>query len=319
MILRKTFFLFVLFCGVIPCKAQLASNRFAAVDAYIKKIGSLDSLNMGTISDLITKNFSDNESKVRAIFDWVAMYINYDLKSGRNNENPDVTSDEILRSHKATSLGYASLFQDLCSAANIRCLVIEGYLKRNEEDINNIPDGFNHAWNVVQLGQSSDAWYYVDVALASGYTDNNFKFFTKSFNDNYFFADRNTFNLQHLPGNLIWQFGSHPAKSTKDFFAQAVLKNAAYEYGITGFIPITGILKITAGKIIPFSIETNPQLNVSVVELIFGDEKKKKSKQVNFTFNSGHLNFNYKFEDESAPMAISINGKEVIQYTLDAE
>ena len=50
---------------------------------------------------------------------------------------------------------------------------------------------------MVQLGQSPDAWYYVDACRGSGYTDADFKTFT-FFNDEYF-SQTSSFQLGALP------------------------------------------------------------------------------------------------------------------------
>jgi uncharacterized membrane protein YciS (DUF1049 family) len=46
-----------------------AQNDYSIVDNYVKSLGSLDTLNMGTISYTVTKKFADPKEKVRAIFD----------------------------------------------------------------------------------------------------------------------------------------------------------------------------------------------------------------------------------------------------------
>src|SRR5260221_13431464 len=82
-----------------------SSKEYKLVDDYVKKLGSLDSMNMGTISSILTKNFSDKANKARAIFDWIAYNISYDCKAGRNNDNSKINSDDILKSRKATAFG----------------------------------------------------------------------------------------------------------------------------------------------------------------------------------------------------------------------
>ena len=142
-----------LLSGIISF-GQSASDDFKVVDDYVKSLGTLDTLNMGTISYIVTKKFSRPKDKVRAIFDWIANNISFDLKAGKNNDNEKINTDLILKSRKANAAGYAALFQDMCSVVKIRCLTVDGYAKYNTEQINEKPDEFNHTWAVVQLGQS---------------------------------------------------------------------------------------------------------------------------------------------------------------------
>ena len=175
--------LFFSFIFIVHGKAQGNNNEFDKVDAYVQSLGSLDTLNMGTIADLVTKNFNDKKLKARAIFSWIANNIAYETKTSRATNPKNNTSDVVLKNRKAGGTGYATLFQDMCSVANIRCLTADGFLKRTVEEINEKDVEINHSWDVVQLGQSPDDWYYVDAALASGHLDKKGTTFIKSFED----------------------------------------------------------------------------------------------------------------------------------------
>ena len=304
---------------LLAATTSFAQSEYKVVDDYVKSVGALDSMNMGTISSIVTKNFADNKYKARAIFDWIAFNISFDAKASRNGDNTVNLSDDIIKSRKATSFGYAALFQDMCSAASIRCLTVDGYIKKSTDDINQKPDEFNHSWDVVQLGQSSTEWFYVDPTWGSGYTDKTEKIFTKAFDGAYFFSDQATFNLQHFPNNMSWQLGPG-SKNAKDFFSMPVVKNAAFDFGITGVTPATGNIKTKAGKPVAFNINATTTSVISVVSLLIGDGKKRQSKQVDYSISNGAINFNYKFEDEdSYPITIVINGKEVLDYLVEVD
>ena len=310
--------LFTFFLMPLCSFAQIGKNDFKSVDEYVRSLGSLDTLNMGTISHTLTKKFPDNLDKVRAIFDWVALNISFDCKAARsgNNSKPYFAED-VLKTRKTTSLGYASLFQDLCSVAKIRCLTVDGYVKNTVEEIDEKPDEFNHTWAVIQLGQSPESWFYVEPAWGSGFTDEKISTFTKSFNDQYFFTDKKIFNFQHFPDNPAWMLNA-VQKSKAEFLSFPLVKDAAYEFGLIRFQPAGGHIKTKITKPVQFSITIDPTSKIDIVALCIGDIKKKKTKTVDYTFNNGVINFNYKFEDEdSYPVAILINGKEVLKYLVE--
>jgi transglutaminase/protease-like cytokinesis protein 3 len=298
--------------------AQSTAGRYKIVDDYVKSLGSLDTLNMGTISYIVTKKFNENSEKVRAIFDWIANNISLDVKAVRNGGNDKMTSEEVLKTRKANSNGYAALFQDMCSVVKIRCLTVDGFIKKNTEQINDVPDEFNHTWNVVQLGQSPETWYYVDPALGTGYTDEKITVFTKAFNDYYFFADKTIFNSQHFPDNQAWQLGGNGAKSAKDFFALPIVRDYAYEFGVSNFIPQTGAIKATTKKPVQFSFKASSNNKIDIVSLQLGTEKKRRVKTVDYSFNGGSISFSYKFdEEESYPVTVMINNKPVLGYFVE--
>ena len=118
--------------------------RFKQVDDYVKSVGKLDSMNMGSISNTLTKKFSDNTDKLRAIFDWIAYNISFDIKMLRSSGNDKMLSEDVLKTRKANPYGYAALFQDMCSVAKIRCLTVDGYVKKTTKGFGVKPDAFNH-------------------------------------------------------------------------------------------------------------------------------------------------------------------------------
>jgi transglutaminase/protease-like cytokinesis protein 3 len=302
------------------CTAQKNGRDFKDIDAYVKKLGTLDSLTMGTISNLLTKNYEDKTDKVRAIYDWIAYNISYDFKTVRNGGSDKNTSPDVLLSRKATGAGYANLFQDMCSAAGIRCLTADGFVKFSTEDIGNAKAEINHRWAVVQLGQSPEAWYYADPCFGSGYTDADFKSFTKAFNPDYFFADLTIFNLQHYPDNSAWQLGPGP-RNKNDFYDLPVIKSAAYEFGLKKMNPNKGMIKAKAGKPFAFTYQLNTNSEITKVALVTGEGKKKKIKEIgNFSATGSTLGFTFTFEEEdSFPLTVLVNGKELIEYAVDVE
>ena len=56
-----------------------------------------------------------------------------------------INPEQVVMNRKTTSLGFAKLFQEMCSMGNIRCLVVDGYVKHSTEDINNRADEPNHS------------------------------------------------------------------------------------------------------------------------------------------------------------------------------
>ncbi len=318
--MKRTLQLFYTALFILSCQTSTAQSdsRYKTVDEYVNSLGSLDTLNMGTISYIVTKKFPDNKDKVRAIFDWVANNISLNCKAVRNGGNEKMTSDEVLKTRKANSNGYAALFQDMCSIVKIRCLTVDGYTKRVVEQINEVPDEFNHTWNVVQLGQSPESWYYVDPALGSGYTDEKITVFTRAFNDYYFFSDKTIFNLQHFPDNLAWQLGGNGSKTAKDFFALPVVKNYAFEFGLSNFTPVSGSIKATTKKPVQFTFKVNSNNKIDIIALQLGTEKKRRLKTVDYSLNGGIVSFSYKFDEEdSYPVTVLINNKPVLGYLAE--
>jgi hypothetical protein len=313
----KKYILLLLTLTSVNLFGQTGGRDFKAIDAYVKSLGSLDSMSMGTINNVVSNKFEDKIDKARAIYYWIANNITYDIKAARSNSIMKNSPTEVLLYRKAVGAGFASLFQDMCSSADIRCLTVNGFVKHNTEQIGEKGTEINHSWAVVQLGQSPETWFYVDPAWGSGYADAEMKVFTKSFTDAYFFSDKANFNLNHYPDNQAWKLGSAP-KSKSDFFALPVVKAAALEFELKKFTPNDGKLKAKVNKPVFFSYMLSGREEITKVALAMGERKKYKVKEMDFVFNNGALSFSYKFEEDGAfPVTVLINGKELMAYSVE--
>lgn len=317
----KTMFLAICcFMTGFPGHTQKSSNPYDAVDEYVQKLGPLDSFNVATIADTLTRNFADKDRKARAIFYWIAHNIALDAKAVRSNDNKKTDPVLVTQLRRSTPLGFALLVQEMCSMARIRCLVVDGYVKNSAEDINNRADAVNHSWNVVQLGQSPEEWYYIDAARACGFLDKKQAVFTKRFTGSYFFADKTLFNLDHFPDNSAWQLGGTGPKGMKDFYALPIIGPAAYTIGLQQPVPITGYLKTKTSAAIRFGFTYHAATPITAITLIIGEGSKQlKPEPVNFNDAGGVISFNHTFKkDDSYPVKIVADGQEVLQYFVEA-
>lgn len=274
--------------------------------------------NVATIAREITISFTDKKDKARAIYYWISNNVALDPKAIKSNDQRNNDPVKVIELRKATALGFSLLLQEMCSQADIRCLSVDGYSKFFPEEINDPSDEINHSWNVVQLGQSPEEWYYVDAAKGSGFLDKKQASFTKKFTSEYFFADRILFNLDHYPDNSAWQLGTGP-KSLKDFYALPVIAAAAYELGLQKPQPPGGLIKTKTKGSVSFSFPFTGTKNISAIELIIGDEKKQpKPVPMNFSTSGGIISFTYQFKTEDEfPLKITADGRELLAYKME--
>ncbi|MBC7536128.1 MAG: hypothetical protein H7258_10575 [Ferruginibacter sp.] len=318
--MKKTLFFLLVVSLINNVHGQPQQIVLSANDEYVKNLGALETFNVATIADTITHKFADKKDKARAIFYWVSNNISLDAKAIKSNDNKKVDPVIVVQTRRATPLGFANLIQEMCSMANIRCLVVDGYVKNYAEEIDNKAEEINHSWNVVQLGQSPDKWFYIDAAKASGYLDKKMAVFTKLFTSEYFFADKTLFNLDHYPDNSAWFLGGEQ-KSISQFYSLPVIGNTAYAYGLQKPVPITGMIKTKTTNTISFSFNYNPSMAISTISLVMGEgNKQSKPEPMNFTDNGGSVKFNYKFKKaDTFTVKILVDGKELLQYIVEVE
>ena len=314
--MKKLVFAFIFIGAAFDVFAQ--QSKYKNIDEVVEKLGSLNNFNVAVIADTITEKFADNEQKARAIFYWIANNIQLDPKGTRQNDDKNILPEKVIALRKATPLGFSLLVQEMCSAANIRCLSVDGYVKNYSAEINETADEKNYSWNVIQLGQSPETWYYIDAARASGFLDKKSTVFTKQFTSEYFFADRKLFNMAYFPDNNAWQLGGG-IKNVKDYFALPVFNNYSFALGVGKPTPITGYIKTSIKKPVLFTFPVNGAIDIKNISLIMGDEKKQsKPEAMNFVNTGGIISFTYQFKKEDTfPLRVVADGKDILQYMVE--
>ena len=314
--MKKLVFAFIFIGEAFGVFAQ--QSKYKNIDEAVEKLGSLNNFNVAVIADTITEKFADNEQKARAIFYWIANNIQLDPKGIKQNDDKNILPEKVIALRKATPLGFSLLVQEMCSAANIRCLSVDGYVKNYAAEINETADEKNYSWNVIQLGQSPETWYYIDAARASGFLDKKSTVFTKQFTSEYFFADRKLFNMAYFPDNNAWQLGGG-IKNVKDYFALPVFNNYSFALGLGKPTPITGYIKTSIKKPVLFTFPVNGAIDIKNISLIMGDEKKQpKPEAMNFVNTGGIISFTYQFKKEDTfPLRVVADGKDILQYMVE--
>ena len=314
--MKKIAFALLLMTATYACFAQ--QSKYKNIDEAVEKLGSLNNFNVAVIADTITQKFTDSEQKARAIFYWISNNIQLDPIGTRQNDDKSILPEKVITLRKATPLGFSLLVQEMCSAANIRCLSVDGYVKNYAAEINETADEKNYSWNVIQLGQSPETWYYIDAARASGFLDKKSTVFTKQFTSEYFFADRKLFNMAYFPDNNAWQLGGG-IKNVKDYFALPVFNNYSFALGLGKPTPITGYIKTSIKKPVLFTFPVNGAIDIKNISLIMGDEKKQpKPEAMNFVNTGGIISFTYQFKKEDTfPLRVVADGKDILQYMIE--
>lgn len=313
-------FLFLFLLSFLSLNLFAQKSEYIAADAFAAKIGPLTAFNVATIADTLTRPFDDKAQKARSIYYWITHNIFLDLKGTKANDNRNIDPVTVITTRKATPLGYATLFQEMASLANIRCLTVDGYIKRDATEINNPADEVNHSWVVVQLGKTPTEWYYIDVANGAGYCSGDMRIFTALFTSDYFFAEKSLFDLSHFPDNMAWQLAGKGPQTRKEFYSLPIISNAAFTIGMNNLKPLTGYIKTKTKVPVFFSFNISTDSAISSVTLVAGDDKHlSKPVPMNFTNNGSSVSFSYQFKKEDLfPVRIVVDGKVVAEYMVEA-
>jgi transglutaminase/protease-like cytokinesis protein 3 len=255
--------------------ASLYAQNLEAVDKkvrlYPKKFTSPERL-----AEQITKDFSTDTEKVRAVYTWLTHNIKYDLErfyKGDTEINFSYTDQadyqrklaavnahsvkETLRTNKAVCEGYARTFKAVSEYLGVPCLFIGGYSKASIADIGKVPSQEDHSWNAVRI---ENKWHLIDVTWGAGNTYNNK--WISNFDDYYFFTDPSQFALTHLPGDPELAF-TNKKISKKEFYDTPVYSKEFSKSNLKLISPLKGQLIAKANDSIQFEIGKLPE-NISL-------------------------------------------------------
>ena len=317
--MKKNLLLIILLFCFLESREQ-TFNPYAEIDAYVVQKGKMDSFNLNEITKSITENIVEKKLKCRAIYYWIANQINLDPKITQNQSNDNIQPEIVIKTRKTSPSGFSLLFQEMCSLCGIRCLVVDGYSRWTSEDIGLVQENINHSWNVVQLGNSNEEWYYVDVAKASGYFNDKGNIFYKQFSGDYFFTKDATFNLDHFPSNKAWMLG-HSNLDNKRFYNLPIIGNAAYQIELSNMLPKNGLIHAQSNKPLKFEIEYKNRTPITnILAIVIEGKKQQKEERINFMDSNSKITFNYTFKKETTLLfTILSDNKILLTYNVEVE
>lgn len=243
--------------------AQKPQGDFSAVDWQVL---SVTRQMPDTLAYHLTKLYTTDIEKVRAIYSWICQNISYnaDIYKPIHLRKPylpepvdtalewksgdEMVARKVIRRGVAVCEGYSKLFKVLCEYAGIKAVVINGYVR---SDFDRAAERFrtNHAWNAVQI---DSLWYLVDVTWAAGYMTWGDEFVQKQ-NDFYFLTPPAEFIRDHYPDELRWSLLPHPP-SLAEFKKMPFRSKSFVKYGISSYFPKTGVIEAEPGDTLSFTL-----------------------------------------------------------------
>ncbi len=290
----------IVFIGIALCtisiNASIKPEVIQKVSKYPKTIKKTEQL-----AERINNDFKADEDKATAIYTWIALNIEYDVKSFFSKKNTSVkysyqTLDEkeakekeirgkmvhtTLRKKVAVCEGYASLYKAVSDLCDLESVIISGSSKNNYKLIGREPKGTDHAWNAVKI---DNHWHLLDATWGAGSVDPSTRKFIKEFSDGYFMMPADRFFTQHFPMDYKWRLVDMNARD----FAELPYFHHAYLFSDDELItPEKGIIKKVKKGETPFKFKTKKD----ITNLYFAFERDKKSTLIEFSKKGNEVIF----------------------------
>jgi hypothetical protein len=201
-----------------PASATAAYPQPATVHPAVANMPREVEVSVASVGKYIAEHEPDSMLRVKALHDWVADRIAYDVPAYEAKAVPphDGDPNHVFRSRVGVCAGYAALLADLGKAAGEEILYITGDVRSHHSPMVGEP----HAWNAAHIG---GVWYLIDPTWNAGLPKNGA--FVKSYKTEYLFTPPELFVLTHFPDKEKWQLLEKPI-SRAEFFRRPVMTPA---------------------------------------------------------------------------------------------
>ena len=240
----------------------------------------------------LTGELLDEQDRVRAIHDWVALSIAYDTSLLRAETIPGQRCEDVLRTGRTVCGGYSNLFERMCRLAGIECVTIPGYARGerfrvlDEED----PTLQDHAWNAVRLG---DTWRLLDVTWDAGRVmDGEYE---QQYSSDYLLVPPGRLIHTHFPSDPRWQL-LEPPLSAAEFSRLPYLRAEFFRYGLELLTPLERVNR--AGPQVSFELLV--PMDVSVFARLLDPERRKQGPETRPEVSGGRSRFSFSLPDTGA-------------------
>lgn len=162
---------------------------------------------------------SNPTQRLKAVHDYVADRIAYDVPALRSRNFPSQDAQTVLDSGLAVCAGYAQLVKAIGDAAELKVVVVVGQTRSGSDA--------GHAWNAAEI---DGRWYLLDATWDAGPVDGDR--FIKKFGTDYFMTPPDVFLNDHFPDQPKWQLREEPV-SLGDFMRRPNLEPSFSAYGFS--------------------------------------------------------------------------------------
>lgn len=154
-----------------------------------------------SVAKYIAARESDPFMLVKALHDYVADRVAYDVPSYLSGNFAPQNAEAVFRARKGVCAGYATLLAELGRHAGVEIVVLTGESKSGIMS----GDSAGHAWSAAKI---EGGWYLMDATWNAGSV--NGATFTKKYGTEYLFTPPEVFGLSHLPKDDKWQLRPDP-------------------------------------------------------------------------------------------------------------
>jgi len=236
---------------VFTVPPQIQAGAFANPDVYLPKLVAY-----------LLGGSNDPFLQVKALHDWVAVNIVYDVDSFFSGQISSQDASQTLKTHKAVCSGYSGLLKQLLDLAGFDNRIITGYGRGwGSTSLGTEHISSNHAWTAVRI---RGAWYLLDSTWDAGYVSDS-REFVRAYTDDYLYLEPADFLYTHFPDNPADELLATPL-SRQQFLELPDLTGLFWTMGLRPLSPLQRVAQVGAEAVIPLQVPAGVQVEADLLD-----------------------------------------------------
>jgi hypothetical protein len=177
---------------LVPLRFMVETEWSGKYDPYLSKIKDIapdseiqsDNPEIISLGQDTVNGLNTDMDKVRAVHDWVAKNITYDLETYHKSQNSEklepMDAVSVLHNRKGVCAEYSNLTAAILRSLGFPSRIVSGWARQENETWQ------NHSWNEVLI---EGRWLVMDTTWDSGYITEDYSAYFPSFKTEYFDPD----------------------------------------------------------------------------------------------------------------------------------
>ena len=199
-----------------------------------------------SVAKYIAARENDPLQRVKALHDYVANRVAYDIVSLRAGQYPPQDAETVFRTQMGVCAGYANLLAAMGDAAGVEIVVVVGDTRDFGDPS---PWGNGHAWNAFKI---EDHWYLMDATWNAGHVGDTF---VREYEASYFMTPPEVFGLSHFPDDPKWQLLAQPI-TRGEFMRRPDLRPNFYALGFEMDAPAQAQIEARASQTVSIEVDS---------------------------------------------------------------
>lgn len=194
-------------------------------------------VSIAAVAAYVVAHEPDPRQRVKALHDWVATRVRYDLEAAEVGPIPPQDAESTFTTRTSVCAGYANLLAALITEAGGHAVVVTGDARGRGLELS----GEGHAWNAVEL---DGEWTLIDATWDAGGRQQASGRWEFEYGSDYLFVPPEVIGLTHFPDDPRWQLRAEPL-TRGEFLRQPVLRPRFYAQGFDLIRPDRSQVSVT--------------------------------------------------------------------------